>query len=209
MRVIETYFQVNESAPHPPPASSKGFNESYIQHLVAAIKSGRNVCHYKCSSKFFNAFKEFPIKGKSVVILGSMLPWAEAHCLAAEAALVTTVDYNDPHFEHPGLRFWYPHHLSRTEELFDAAISYSSFEHDGLGRYGDPLHPTADLLRMKQASSKACGTLTLAVVPRVHVLHAAHRLIAAQRHTCPAEAGWMRSADGAPAWPLRTSRRGW
>ncbi len=31
---------------------------------------------------------------------------------------------------------------------FDAAFSMSSFDHDGLGRYGDPLGPDSDLLAM-------------------------------------------------------------
>lgn len=30
-------------------------------------------------------------------------------------------------------------------QQFDAALSISSFEHDGLGRYGDPLNPNGDL----------------------------------------------------------------
>ncbi len=33
----------------------------------------------------------------------------------------------------------------------DIAISFSSFEHDGLGRYGDPLNPNGDLEAMQTA----------------------------------------------------------
>ena len=39
-------------------------------------------------------------------------------------------------------------HASVTKEsgmLYDFAWSFSSFEHDGLGRYGDPLSPYGDL----------------------------------------------------------------
>ena len=32
---------------------------------------------------------------------------------------------------------------------FDVAISISSFEHDGLGRYGDPINPEGDFEAMK------------------------------------------------------------
>ena len=28
---------------------------------------------------------------------------------------------------------------------FDLIVSFSGFEHDGLGRYGDPLHPDGDI----------------------------------------------------------------
>ena len=40
---------------------------------------------------------------------------------------------------------------SRTQ--FDAAISLSSFDHDGLGRYGDPINPDGDLEAMKTVQS--------------------------------------------------------
>jgi len=33
--------------------------------------------------------------------------------------------------------------------VFDCAVSISSFEHDGLGMYGDPLDPNGDLKAMK------------------------------------------------------------
>lgn len=36
--------------------------------------------------------------------------------------------------------------------LVDFAISYSSWEHDGLGRYGDPVDPWGDVKAMQRAS---------------------------------------------------------
>ena len=33
--------------------------------------------------------------------------------------------------------------------VFDIAMSISSFEHDGLGRYGDPLNPDGDIIAMR------------------------------------------------------------
>ncbi|CAI5506478.1 unnamed protein product [Closterium sp. Naga37s-1] len=41
-----------------------------------------------------------------------------------------------------------------ANETFDVVASYSSLEHDGLGRYGDPLNPDGDRLRMMKASSQ-------------------------------------------------------
>ncbi len=32
---------------------------------------------------------------------------------------------------------------------FDLVLSISSFEHDGLGRYGDPLNPDGDMTAMR------------------------------------------------------------
>lgn len=46
------------------------------------------------------------------------------------------------------------------------ALSLSSFDHDGLGRYGDRLHPMGDLLAMRSAwRSLRTGGLLLLTVP--------------------------------------------
>lgn len=34
----------------------------------------------------------------------------------------------------------------------DFAVSYSSWEHDGLGRYGDPIDPWGDIKAMQRAA---------------------------------------------------------
>lgn len=39
--------------------------------------------------------------------------------------------------------------MEKDLHLFDIAISLSSFDHDGLGRYGDPIHPSADIHAMQ------------------------------------------------------------
>ena len=50
--------------------------------------------------------------------------------------------------------------------MFDTVISISSFEHDGLGRYGDPLNPYGDLRAMKEAREMLCpGRLLFLAVP--------------------------------------------
>ena len=36
--------------------------------------------------------------------------------------------------------------------VFDTAFSYSSIEHAGLGRYGDPLNPYADIEAVAQVA---------------------------------------------------------
>ena len=41
--------------------------------------------------------------------------------------------------------------LAKSRIKTDVAISFSSFEHDGLGRYGDPLNPNGDLEAMQTA----------------------------------------------------------
>jgi len=40
--------------------------------------------------------------------------------------------------------------MFRYTESFDFAISFSSVEHSGLGRYGDPVDPFADLTEVQK-----------------------------------------------------------
>jgi hypothetical protein len=67
----------------------------------------------------------------------------------------------------------------------DIAFSYSSFEHDGLGRYGDPLSPDGDLRAMQEAHTflKDDGILFLGVpfgpdclTWNAHRIYGKHRL---------------------------------
>ena len=53
----------------------------------------------------------------------------------------------------------------RATNFYDAAFSLSSFDHDGLGRYGDPIDPMADIRAMETARSilKPGGLLYLTV----------------------------------------------
>ena len=104
------------------------------------------------------------IKGGSCVVFGSSAPSIEALLLAAGASRVLTIEYNNLTYHHDSIT------TSRPEEVraawahggdaaegavgghrrhsFDCAVSASSFDHDGLGRYGDPLAPDGDLMSM-------------------------------------------------------------
>ena len=62
---------------------------------------------------------------------------------------VTTVEYNRLTYDHPNITTLLLSNLDATKMHFDVAISLSSFDHDGLGRYGDPINPDGDLEAMK------------------------------------------------------------
>ena len=68
-----------------------------------------------------------------------------------KAAKVIVVDYNKPICEHPNVQTLSHEELKKSGIKADAAFSYSSFEHDGLGRYGDPISPNGDLRAMGEA----------------------------------------------------------
>jgi len=93
------------------------------------------------------------IKGKVGYVFGTQEPWAEAALLAAGARYITTVEYMKIKTNHPKLTGVHPGEISKNflargkafGELADFGFAFSSYEHDGLGRYGDPLNPFADL----------------------------------------------------------------
>lgn len=109
-----------------------------------------------------------------VCVFGSTNPWVEAAAIYMNASMVTTVEYNNLTYEHDHIRTisgydfeWFymlPREMPREAQhggnsnsksnnnhFFDVAISVSAFDHDGLGRYGDPLNPVGDIQAMKRA----------------------------------------------------------
>ncbi|KJE96764.1 hypothetical protein CAOG_07036 [Capsaspora owczarzaki ATCC 30864] len=108
--------------------------------------------------------------GDRVVVYGSMTPTYEAMALACGAAAVVTSEYNALTYQHPNITTVTPDVLQsmpflHEHGLFDVAVSITSFDHDGLGRYGDPVHPAADLLAMQNVRCvlKPGGRLVLTV----------------------------------------------
>jgi len=96
------------------------------------------------------------ISGKTGIVVGSETPWAEAALLKHNASSVTTIEYMPIKTNHPKLSTFHPSkvldlYLSHSWEEHDFAFIYSSVEHDGLGRYGDPLNPFADLESIARA----------------------------------------------------------
>ncbi len=97
----------------------------------------------------WDSFEKHPIRGKSVAVMGSLTPWYESSCLAFGGS-PTTIEYNKILVRTPRLKALTVDEFERAPAQFDAAISISSFEHDGLGRYGDPLDPDGDLKAMRK-----------------------------------------------------------
>lgn len=92
------------------------------------------------------------ITGYHFLVIGSERPWLETALLAAGAAFVTTIEYNPQvQFQHPRLEVisWdVARARYRADHFgpFDGVASFSSVEHSGLGRYGDPLGPWEDII---------------------------------------------------------------
>jgi SAM-dependent methyltransferase len=111
-----------------------------------------------------SAIEKYPIRGKSVVNMGSMTPWYEAMFILFGAQPVT-IDYNPILLRTKRMKFMTIGDWERDRPRFDVGFSISSFEHDGLGMYGDPLDPDGDLKAMGKMKErlKPGGLLMLAV----------------------------------------------
>lgn len=115
-----------------------------------------------------NARVAAKVRGGACVVFGSTAPTVEALLIAGGAASVLVVEYNNLTYDHPLVSHAKPGDfgVGGAPARFDVAVSFSSFDHDGLGRYGDPLAPDGDLLAMDAlAGFLAPGGLALVSVP--------------------------------------------
>lgn len=113
----------------------------------------------------YEALIKYPIKNKKVVIMGSGNPWYEAIAIANECEHCYVIEYQKRYLDHPLVTYLTVDEYNLNPIKFDCGISISSFEHDGLGRYGDPLNPDGDLDVMKKMKAiiKNEGLLYLSV----------------------------------------------
>ena len=80
---------------------------------------------------------------KTCLVLGSISPWIECLALHFNAKCVTTLDYIAPECSYKINTLSMDNY--NKEMKYDVIISFSSLEHDGLGRYGDPINPNGDI----------------------------------------------------------------
>ena len=160
---------------------SKNHLPAKIQFFREKIRR-REVLYYDTTDRWlYEALGRFPIAGKRVLIFGSENPWYEIMAQEFGVKDVTVVEYGD-RVDANGIKYVKPAVLGN--EQFDCALSISSFEHDGLGRYDDPLDPYGDLVAMVQAKRNVVygGNLFLAVpVGKDALVWNAHRVYGSLR----------------------------
>ena len=99
------------------------------------------------------ALEKYPVDKKELVLIGSEEPYYEGIVIAA-GATVTLVEYQSVTSNHPKLKTTTAASFEADNKLFDGAVSISSIEHSGLGRYGDLLDPDGDLKTMRTLFNK-------------------------------------------------------
>ena len=142
----------------------KVYTKEVIDSLIEKAKRKEKSYYGKTDLWLYQALQKFPIDNKDVAIMGSATPWYESICLAY-GGKPTTIEYNKIITKDSRLKVMTVDEYDQNPMRFDAAFSISSFEHDGLGRYGDPLNPNGDLEVMTKMKSilKPVGILFLAV----------------------------------------------
>jgi hypothetical protein len=128
---------------------------------------------------FYDAFEDYNLSGKTALIFGLAGCNCDAMAVWQNAKHVYVVDYNKPICEHDKITVLDMDELKATDLKVDYAFSFSSFEHDGLGRYGDPISHDADFRAMQRAKNvvKPGGIMFLGVpIGRDCLVWNAHRI---------------------------------
>ncbi|TPX34738.1 hypothetical protein SmJEL517_g02715 [Synchytrium microbalum] len=128
---------------------------------IRAQTRARNMTFNYNSKDIYDAYDVFAlsvIRGKRGLVIGSEWPWMEAMLLEYGAEHVSTLEFGTIVSLHPKITTYTPKDftlgvLRKKIAPFDFVVSYSSLEHDGLGRYGDVLNPIGDLQTMAKMLS--------------------------------------------------------
>ena len=125
------------------------FLSQYSIQNIISDNVGRSPYGHKTCKNLLSSFIEYDIKNKNVAVVGTTSPWIEAILLNLKNN-VTTIEYNVPESKVSNLQCKdYFNYFKINKETYDAIVTFSSIEHSGLGRYGDPLDPNGDIEVMK------------------------------------------------------------
>lgn len=132
-------------------AASRPYAAADVQGMVEAVRLQTRGGYEATDAALYELLARYPdlMRDKRVLVMGSVVPWFEAMAFAYGASEVLVVEYGLRSSDYPNLYFATPQGVSNCSLDFDIGMSVSSFEHDGLGRYGDPLNPEGDLLAMR------------------------------------------------------------
>lgn len=134
------------------------WNNEYIQKFIDSYsliniienKEGWSPYGHMVVLNLMTAFKEYNIENQTIAVIGSETPWIEAMLYNLNNK-ITTIEYNVPECSYDKIicKSYFDYFEKTSEATFDSIVTFSSIEHSGLGRYGDPLDPDGDIKTMK------------------------------------------------------------
>jgi len=142
-------------------------------------------------SWLIEAFKKYPILDEDTLVIGSQSPLYEACCLKFGGYPII-VEFEQIICEDPLIRGITVKNFEKSNQHYTRAISISTHEHTGLGRYGDELDPYGDIKAISKLREKITpGGLLYLSVPRGHdrLIWNAHRIYGPKRFPLLIE-GW-------------------
>ena len=128
------------------------FTKNTINEYMQRIQRKEAAYYGNTDIWLYESLKKYPLNGKKVGIIGSRAPFYECVVLSYGGHPIT-VEYNKIISEDPRISTYTLEEFNKSPLKFDVIISISSIEHDGLGRYGDPINPNGDLEFMMKAKS--------------------------------------------------------
>ncbi|ETN76976.1 hypothetical protein NECAME_00502 [Necator americanus] len=147
-KVFEDWLEIAKGpAPQEPPRTIRNSEKN------AYLLNGYSVEHRVIS--VYYALRDYPVKDMVGFVIGSQRPWIEVQALRSGASKVYTVEYQEIKIVGTE-KIIYINPITFAEQwkdnmdMFDFAISFSSIEHSGLGRYGDPPDPIGDLREVQK-----------------------------------------------------------
>ena len=158
--------------------STPVYTNEQVFELMNKAKNRQKGGYGKTDLFLYKALDKYPIKGKTVVVMGSTYPWYEAVVLNF-GGKCTVIEYNKIISKASNIKIFTPEEYDYNPIKFDVGFSISSFEHDGLGRYGDRINPNGDLEAMEKMKKiiKPGGILFLAVpIGKDSIVWNAHRI---------------------------------
>lgn len=131
-------------------------SKSEIELLRYKVKKNQPLNYFdKVLNELMHYFKP-SINGKTLAVIGTQIPWIEAIGLEVGCSRIVTLDYTRSVYEYPNMEWFHVNDfldqalVNKTIEQFDVIASFSSLEHAGLGRYGDPINPNGDIEAVRQ-----------------------------------------------------------
>lgn len=122
---------------------------NYTENKILNNLCGQTTYGIDTVRYLLHSFVKYNIINKKVAVIGSETPWIEA-MLINLGNNVTTIEYNVPEINSNYLNVKnYFDYFENNNHEYNAIVSFSSIEHSGLGRYGDPIDPNGDIKTMK------------------------------------------------------------
>jgi SAM-dependent methyltransferase len=120
------------------------YTKEKVEEFEKLIRQKKGLYYKDSDMWLYQAFDEFDIKGKSVVV---EQPWYETMAWVYSGQPCSCLEYNKRICEFEDFTYY---QYDKFDEMpkFDVCISVSSIEHSGLGRYGDEIDPMGDVKAM-------------------------------------------------------------